>query len=420
MLTADLVRATRRGDQLHVQAISGKQRQRAEELAASYLDIAQSQCGGTQHELDTAWAEVHVEPRETKLAAGLRKLIEDACEFETQAAVEPAELRSQVFLAAAAARSALEAGQRFDRTAVLAHIGAALQLGPEQIERGLYSDLKAEQRLLRAPETSAAQLLRGYDLAQLQAVLLRAVKVTAQVWCATPDGYRELFRKLKFRRLLFQVQPAESGSHRIEIDGPFSLFESVTKYGLQLALLLPALLQADRLELEAQLRWGKARSPLRFVLSQRTPLQPDAGRARLPDEVEALLEAFQGGREGWTAAPADQILNLPGIGLCVPDLRFCHRSGEVILLEVLGYWSREAVWRRVELVQRGLPQKLLFAASQRLRVSEEVLEDHPSGALYVYKGSLSARAVIERLERLRQRAAGDGPKTRLPENQPSS
>jgi hypothetical protein len=49
-----------------------------------------------------------------------------------------------------------------------------------------------------------------------------------------------------------------------------------------------------------------------------------------------------------------------------------------------------------------------------------VLEDHPSGALYVYKGSLSAKAVIERLERLRQRAAGDGPKTRLPENQPSS
>jgi len=129
MLTADLVRATRRGDQLHVQAISGKQRRRAEELAASYLEIAQSQCGGTQHELETAWAEVHVEPREIKLAAGLKKLIEDACELETQAAVEPAALRSQVFLAAAAARSALEAGQRFDRAAVLAQIGAELQLG---------------------------------------------------------------------------------------------------------------------------------------------------------------------------------------------------------------------------------------------------------------------------------------------------
>ena len=420
MLTADLVRATKRGDQLHVAALSGKQRQRAEELASSYLELARSQCGGTQQELEQAWADVETAPRETKLAAGLRKLIEDACEFDTEAAVDPPTLRSQVFLAAAQVRAQHEPGQRFDRGAVLTQLGTELGLAPEQLERGLYSDLRSEQRLLSAPQLSAPELLRNYDLAQLQAVLLRAVKVTAQVWCATPEGYRELFRKLKFRRLLFQVQPAENGSQRIEIDGPFSLFESVTKYGLQLALLLPALLQADRLELEAQLRWGKTRTPLRFLLSQRNPSTPDGSRARLPDEVEALLSAFEGGREGWTASPAEQVLNLPGIGLCIPDLRFTHRGGEAIWLEVLGYWSREAVWRRVELVQRGLPEKLLFAASQRLRVSEEVLEDHPSGALYVYKGTLSAKAVLERLERLRQRSAGDGAKSRLPENRASS
>jgi uncharacterized protein len=403
MLTADLVRATKRGDQLHVQGIPPKLKPRAEELASSYLEIAQAQCGRTHDELDSAWEEVPVEPREVKLAAGLRKLIEDGCEFETQSELPPPQLRSQVFLAAAQARARVEAGQRFDRAAVLAQIGAAVQLGPDQLERALYSDLKAEQRLLRAPETGAPELLRKYELAQLQAVLLRAVKVTAQVWCSTPEGYRELFRKLKFRRLLFQVQPAEGGSHRIEIDGPFSLFESVTKYGLQLALLLPALLQADRLELEADLRWGKSRTPLKFLLSQRASGERGEGRARLPDEVEALIEAFEGGRDGWTAAPADQILNLPGIGLCVPDLRFKHRGGETVLLEVLGYWSRDAVWRRVELVQKGLPHKLLFAASQRLRVSEAVLEDHPSGALYVYKGALSAKAIVERLERLRGR-----------------
>jgi predicted nuclease of restriction endonuclease-like RecB superfamily len=420
MLTADLVRATKRGDQLHVTALSGKQRQRAEELAASYLELARSQCGGTQHELEAAWADVETAPREAKLAAGLCKLIEDACEFDTEAPIDPPTLRGRVFLAAAEARAQHEPGQRFDRGAVLAKQGEELGLSPEQLDRGLYSDLRAEQRLLRAPEMSAAELLRSYDLAQLQAVLLRAVKVTAQVWCATPEGYRELFRKLKFRRLLFQVQPGEAGSQRIEIDGPFSLFESVTKYGLQLALLLPALLQADRLELEAQLRWGKARTPLRFLLSQRNPSVPDGGRARLPDEVEALLAAFDGGRDGWTAAPADQVLNLPGIGLCIPDLRFTHRGGDAIWLEVLGYWSREAVWRRVELVQRGFPEKLLFAASQRLRVSEEVLDDHPSGALYVYKGTLSAKAVLERLERLRQRSASDGAKSRLPENRTSS
>jgi uncharacterized protein len=402
MLTADLVRATRRGVQLHVAALTGKQRQRAEELAECYLGLALAQCGAAHHEVKAAWSAVEVAPREAKLAAGLLKLIEDACEFESESEIEPRQLRSDVFTRAAELRRSLGEEQRFERSGVLEAVAQPRGLAPAQIEQALYSDLKSEHRLLRAPELAPQELLKRYDLAQLQAVLLRAVKVTARVACATPEGYRELFRKLKFRRLLFQIQPEEAGSYRIEIDGPFSLFESVTKYGLQLALILPTLLSAERLELEAELRWGKAKTPLKFLLEHTGEGNDREGRARLPDEVEALLAAFAEPREGWSARPAEKVLNLPGVGLCVPDLRFQHQSGHVIFLEVLGYWSRDAVWQRVELVQKGLGEKLLFAASQRLRVSEEVLEDHPSGALYVYKGSLSAKAVVDRLERLRR------------------
>ena len=74
----------------------------------------------------------------------------------------------------------------------------------------------------------------------------------------------------------------------------------------------------------------------------------------MPYEVGALLDAFAAGREGWTAQPADSVLDLPGVGLCIPDLRFTHRTGASVFLEVLGYWSRDAVWRRVEMVERGL------------------------------------------------------------------
>ena len=66
----------------------------------------------------------------------------------------------------------------------------------------------------------------------------------------------------------------------------------------------------------------------------------------------------------------------------------------------MGYWSRAAVWKRVELVQAGLAERVLFAVSSRLRVSEEVLDGDLPGALYVYKQTLSARTVAERLEQL--------------------
>jgi hypothetical protein len=54
----------------------------------------------------------------------------------------------------------------------------------------------------------------------------------------------------------------------------------------------------------------------------------------------------------------------------------------------------------VELVQAGLAEAVLFAVSSRLRVSEEVLDADLPGALYVYKGTMSARAIAERLDRL--------------------
>jgi predicted nuclease of restriction endonuclease-like RecB superfamily len=86
------------------------------------------------------------------------------------------------------------------------------------------------------------------------------------------------------------------------------------------------------------------------------------------------------------------------VGLCIPDLRFVHRdTGEVAYLELLGYWSRDAVWKRVELVAKGLRERVIFAASSRLRVSEEVLDDAAPSELYVYKGTLLPKEVLRRL-----------------------
>jgi hypothetical protein len=231
--------------------------------------------------------------------------------------------------------------------------------------------------------------------------------VTADVTCRSPQAYRALFRALKFRRLLHRITPCDGGGYRIEIDGPYSLFESVTKYGLELALVLPALEACDTVDLIAELRWGKQREPLAFRMSagvRRTGAAEAHEPPALADELIALVEGFRTLGSAWDVAPAETILDLPGIGLCVPDLVFQHReSGRRVFLEALGYWSRDAVWRRVELVQAGLGELVLFAVSSRLRVSEEVLSDDEPGALYVYKGTLSARAVLRKIEALAPR-----------------
>ena len=126
--------------------------------------------------------------------------------------------------------------------------------------------------------------------------------------------------------------------------------------------------------------------------------KPD-DEVRLPDEVAQLYTRFEQLKSSWKVGIAHDLLDLPGVSLCVPDLIFTHEeTGLRVYLEVMGYWSREAVWRRVELVEAGLPHRILFAVSDRLRVSEKALDDDLPGQLYVYKGVMSANSIAERLE----------------------
>ena len=401
MLTADLVRVRRRGGELRLVPLDQQGRARAEALATLYLEVARDCIGRARADLDEALDRVEVAAGEQRVAGGLMKLIEDRCDFDSASAGDPETLRRKLFLRATEVRRSLAAGAKFDRTALLSELASAEGIAPAELERRLYSDLRAAHVLRATPGIAPAALVDHYDLAQAQAVLLRAVKVVVEVKCGSAGAYRALFRKLKFLRLLHTIQKSKKLDYRVEIDGPLSLFDAGTKYGLQLALLVPALGACDRFELAAELRWGKSGDRLTFHLDGGRS-GDDATPTRPPDEVVALLDGIRALDTPWIASTAAALLELPGVGLCVPDLLFTHReTGEKIHLEVLGYWSREAVWRRVELVEKGLRERILFAVSERLRVSEAALDGELLGALYVYKGAMSARAVLERLDRLR-------------------
>jgi hypothetical protein len=442
LLTAELVRVRKKNGELHIVKIDRRTQERAIEIASIYAEIIDQHVAHSRGELEEALGEVDVEPHEQRLAAGLRKLLDDRCEFEISGGADPEQVRREVWTRAAAARRASELPIDFRRDRVLSDAGEALGLSAVDTEATLFADLRSAQILQRSLAITPAQLVASYDLAQVQAVLLRAVKVTIAVKCARAHQYRVLFRKLKFLRLLPVIHAAGEAGYRVEIDGPFSLFEQVTKYGLQLAMMVPALDGCDAWYLEADVRWGKERERLTFVAEgDRVPPKSSRGAAKsegksaaqldapasagtsakgrsrkgkvdedeseprekiaLPDDIQALVTSFNALGTLWKVSTEPRVLQLPGVGVCVPDLLFEDRATKAqIFFEVLGYWSREAVWKRVDLVENGLLEKVIFAVSERLRVSEEVLGERSSSSLYVYKGTMSAKAVLDRLERL--------------------
>ena len=398
MISPDLVRVRKRNGVLALAKESADVRARAAALSEEILLIIGANVGQTRIVVEEALAGLESAPQEKKLLSALKKLALDDSTFDSNAALDAPTLRREVFSRAVRAREALAIGTRFERELVIAETAAALGMTPEALESGLYSDLRSAERLLKAPLYDALGLLARHARAEVQAVLLCSVRVVAEVRCASADQYRALFHKLKFRQLLFQLSSRESGGYRIEIDGPYSLFESVTKYGLELALLLPALEACDSVKLSAELRWGKKREKLSFTLDLERAGAFEPGPPR--DDVQALLTAFQANAD-WLAQPAQEVLDLPGIGLCVPDVCFTHQgTGEQVLCEVLGFWNRDAVWRRVELVEKGLASKIVFVVSARLRVSEAVLDGADSAALYVYKGAINHKALQRKLDEL--------------------
>jgi hypothetical protein len=398
MLTADLVRARRKQGKLEIAPLGERAAESAMEYARNYVAIAQGAVGATRGELEAQLDAIPIGGRDTKLAAGIRKLVLDRCDFESDDAISPIELRRRVFEESAKARQS----DAFDREAIVSRVASEAGIDTERLESALFADLRDAHVLKAVAPIRAEHLVASYDLAQRQAVLLRATKLTALVSSSDPGTYRALFRQLKFRRLLFAIHPVDGG-YRIEIDGPMSLFGPTTKYGLALALVLRSIMECDRWRIDADLAWGKSRERLGFTLEGRA-IEAGSEPARLPDEVEAFVARFEKLETEWTIERAVEILPLRGVGIVVPDLAFVHReTGEVIYLEVLGFWSRDAVWKRVELAKAGLREKIVFAVSSRLRVSEEVLDDDSPAALYVYKGAIVPRDIEAKLEVLRMR-----------------
>jgi predicted nuclease of restriction endonuclease-like RecB superfamily len=316
------------------------------EVAESLLMIFREAVGMTRGEIEAEIDAVVGEGMANLAHRGLAKVLEDRAEFEVVAEVAPETLREKVFTAAAERRKALReaggAGHRapFRGEEILAGVAAELGLEPAAVAAGLFADLKDENRMLRFEDLSAQRLIDRYNVALAQAVLLRSVQVKAEVRGERPARYRALFRRLKFHRLLYRVEGDMAEGYVFHIDGPLSLFSATNRYGLQMALFLPALLHCQDFRLDAELRWGPRRQPLTFHLEARDgliPPQADAG-TYVPPEIGSFVERFRQVAPAWEVTEATEFIELGREGVWVPDYRLVHKpTGLDVFLEVLGF-----------------------------------------------------------------------------------
>jgi predicted nuclease of restriction endonuclease-like RecB superfamily len=381
MLTGNLVRAKTTSKGRVMPLYLKRDDPRWLEVAESLLLIFREGVDMTRGEIESEIDELIGEGMATLAHRGLAKVLEDRAEFEVVADVPPETVRDKVFLAAAEQRRALRAaGHRapFRREVVLDAVAKELGLEPERVAAVLFADLKDENRLLRFDDLDAQRLIDRYNVALAQAVLLRSVLVTAEVRNEKPARYRQLFRQLKFHRLLYRVQGSMAEGYSFQIDGPLSLFSATNKYGLQMALFLPTLLLCRDFRLDAELRWGPKREIRTFHLEASDGLvshQAETG-TYVPAEVGAFVERFRQVAPAWEVTEATELIELGREGMWVPDYRFVHRpTGTDVFVEILGFWKRSSVERLLRLLPGHGPARYVLAISDRLKVDEEALHD---------------------------------------------
>ncbi len=229
---------------------------------------------------------------------------------------------------------------------------------------------------------------------------LKAVKVTLTFKPTSAVELRRFFHLLKFRGLLFRVEARSGEEIRLSLDGPVSLFNQTSRYGLKLATLIPRLTQFGTGVAQAELSWGSHRK--RVMYEHAFTLQRRKGKAAKVPLNEILDKLIKGWKDdaGWTVeVVTGHLIETAGQAL-VPDLKCTHTaSRKVVYVELMGFWSRDAVWQRVELVKH-LKTPFVFLVSERLRVSEKVLEPSANGALFVFKGVINRKRLLAQLDDL--------------------
>lgn len=339
-----------------------------------------------------------------RIVRALGKLLEERAEWTSPTGTDPYTLRTRIFELASSLPELpvsepdlLEAPTRDD---VLERV--ASETGLEDPAMLMYADRQSAQILSEFHKPGPEELIVRYNVAQTQGVLYAARELTVDL--GEKADARLVFHYVKKMGLIHRIEPSGSG-YRLHLDGPLSIFGSTRKYGLALAKFLPGLLLTSPWKLSATVEW-KGRDALLELDSQKSGLTSHYLGPKHDEEQDEVREAFVKAWErakdtgGWKLEESSEILPFPERqAALVPEFTLKNEAGEVVHLEILGFWSKRSLVERAALLGEAnrLGHRVLVAASENLGASEEALSEAVRAGVIPFKGRLPAKAVMERL-----------------------
>jgi len=341
---------------------------------------------------------------------GLAKVLTDAATFTPlETPLPPTQLRERLF-AYGPVVSAPYLFQKQARDEVVNRVAGELGVATEVLEKSLFADRPATYLLSDpGPGWTPQKLIARYNLELARGVLYWASHVRIEVH----GGYKDLWKYLKFFRLMFWVQPLKDGGYLVDLDGPISPFvHATTRYGRQFAAFLPALLNCEGWRMFATVHPPMLGTTAAYRLDHTSSLQShfkqsDLFDSRLEADFAAEFEEKMGGkRRHWRLSRESEVLPL-GDTVMIPDFLLVDERDESrrILIELVGFWHPEYLRRKVEKVRAANCSHLLLLVYSGLKVTEEDFQDAASEVIF-FKQKPVLKEVMETVEAMAERVYG--------------
>ena len=399
MLPLDLLRYRIQEDEIHARYVNPKNR-KYRAIAKDLIEIYTAHLNKTKGTLASALADYEAADTNYQVKRGLAKLLEDRSEFTVQSPVDPEALREKIFTYASKRHPTVTKRDRLHRHTrpkALAKIADELNVSEAAVMDGMYADLEENRLLTEFEPPTTEWLLDRYNVALAQAMLYRASEMTIRIYRNIPTKYRLVFQFIKFFRLMHVVEGNNADGYQIVLDGPASMFRLSQKYGIQMALFLPALLHCDRWWLNATIIINK-KDHLRFNLNDEFGLQ---SHYRDPGEFDSELERhfatqFDKIDTEWTLERETDIINLKDT-VMIPDFAFSHPDGRRALMEIVGFWTPDYLQKKLWKLKRAAMPNMISAVSDQLNCSTEDFRDIPGEVLF-FKTRIKPKDVLEKVE----------------------
>lgn len=375
-------------------------------LAVELIDCYKKAVGERYGELERRLAEMEGDNTDYKIKRGLAHILKSSFStFEVVSPLEPPMLRERVFASAAKSVASRDTA-KFTLRTVADQLSHELdkEVLPEQVSKGLYADLNENKILTAFDAPTPEALLHRYNLSQVQGIFYKASQLIINAHRNTPGEYKILFRYLKLFQLMSYIEGDADHGFTITVDGPTSLFNPSTRYGLAIAKLIPALLHVTRWSLAATLQvkdfysgnWKTGR----FTLNSECSLVSHYPPAK---EYDSMLEAsfvdkWNSAKTEWVLEREVDLIPIPG-SVMIPDFRLVHPDGKTYLLEIVGYWRPEYLQKKFYQVRTAERNDLILAISERLNLDKAgvKLENVPAKIVW-FKDKLLPKQVLAVLD----------------------